>query len=136
MESPAKGAAQYYLYQDNDADASGKGKSFTASTPYTRLKVPPAHLVATLSLVQQKLAHLQIENNSSRHRMRELELELESCKQDVARERQNVMQQEETIARHRVLTKSARRDEENQKRYKDVVEEKKGQHVQLHFINV
>jgi len=90
------------------------------------LNVPLAHLVATLSLVQQKLARLQIENNSSRYRMRELELELESCKQDVARERQNVIQQEEIIARHRVLTKSARKDEENQKRYRDAVEEKKG----------
>ncbi|KAI0051082.1 hypothetical protein FA95DRAFT_1485994 [Auriscalpium vulgare] len=120
VESPAKGGLRYYHYED-DEDQYGDGQ---------------ARLHATLGLVQEKLAHLDAENNTSRRRMRELERELEECKREVARERERVMQREELIIRQRLkneeaLNSKARDDrvpqqtDEEQRRYKEAVEEKK-----------
>lgn len=98
-----------------------------------------ARLISTLALVQQKLAHLDSENTTSRHRMLELERELDGCKQEVVRERERVLQREDIIKRQQMQrsdtaargTKGKGRAEEDvaevQKRYKQAVEEKKGQ---------
>ncbi|KAI0061607.1 hypothetical protein BV25DRAFT_1826312 [Artomyces pyxidatus] len=119
VESPAKGGLQYYPYED-DEDEYGDGQ---------------ARLHATLGLVQQKLAHLDQENNTSRRRMRELERELEECKREVAHERDRVMQREEVILKQRMLREEASNrkgkarvpspSDEDQRRYKEAVEEKK-----------
>ena len=103
------------------------------------LTLATVRLLAALALVQQKLVHLDSENDTSRRRMQELEQELDECKQQVVRERQRVLQREATIARERIQRDSkasvlrgkgkgrAEEDaEEVQSRYKEAVEEKKG----------
>jgi hypothetical protein len=45
-----------------------------------------ACLISALNAVQSKLHHLQSENSISRRRVRELELELETYKEDVAKD--------------------------------------------------
>ncbi|RDX49872.1 hypothetical protein OH76DRAFT_1403113 [Lentinus brumalis] len=65
-----------------------------------------ARLLATLSVVHNKLAYLEAENSVSRRRVRELESELEACKKDVARERTRIIEHEQ----------SAMRDDERQRR--------------------
>jgi hypothetical protein len=96
--------------------------------------------VNTLSIVQSKLAYLESEHNISRRRVQELELELEHCKKDVAKERTRVLQMEmEDVERQHA---AAMRAHANQKgkgkavpssptaqdhaRYREAVEEKKG----------
>ena len=120
-----------------------------------------ARLVATLAVVQNKLSHLEAENSVSRRRVRELELELEACKKDVARERTRIIEHEQSINRDadpqaskkRVASQRERvqQQEDQQKkmeedqaelaaaeaRYKTAVEEKKGEklrwcHVHLY----
>ncbi|GBE85280.1 hypothetical protein SCP_0704670 [Sparassis crispa] len=106
-----------------------------------------ARLLATLNLVQAKLAFLESENSTTRRRVRELEVELEACKHEVAKERTKMIAREEVMApphaditskeRHR-FTNAGRlqkgkaqvrvddRDmSANESRYKEVVEEKK-----------
>lgn len=96
-------------------------------------------MLAALALVQQKLVHLDSENDTSRRRMQELERELDECKQQVIRERHRVLQREDIIARQKIqhdskaslLRKKGKdRAEEDvvevQRRYKEAVEEKKG----------
>lgn len=96
----------------------------------------------TLNNVQSKLQHLEEENGISRRRVRELELELEVCKRDVARERTRVMEREEVIVQQqrdasgilglrRSKGKSRAKDasmdnEVLHDRYREAVEEKKG----------
>ncbi|TFY70332.1 hypothetical protein EVG20_g2673 [Dentipellis fragilis] len=118
IASPAKGGMQYYEYEDDD-DEYGDGK---------------ARLLATLTVVQQKLAHLDAENGTSRRRMRELELELEACKQEVMRERERVIRHEEMLAKHMRESETARFERgrasaqdnaADRQRYKKAVEEKK-----------
>ncbi|PIL22329.1 hypothetical protein GSI_15017 [Ganoderma sinense ZZ0214-1] len=108
-----------------------------------------ARLVATLAVVQNKLSHLEAENSVSRRRVRELELELEACKKEVARERTRIMEHEQSVSRDaepeaskkRVVSQrehlqqqqeQQKKAEENQAelaaaeaRYKAAVEEKK-----------
>ncbi|KZT64268.1 hypothetical protein DAEQUDRAFT_718247 [Daedalea quercina L-15889] len=112
-----------------------------------------AKLFATLNAVQSKLAFLESENTVSRRRVHELELELEACKQEVARERTKVEQREELVARHAAVVlerekeklvdigrqmqsraaEMQRRDAQveagqqniNENKYKEAVEEKK-----------
>lgn len=100
-------------------------------------------LAKTLNVVQSKLAFLESENSISRRRVRELELELEACKQQVARERTKVLEREQvdTDANERRSrpAKSGLRNvgveakEEDAdadiSRYKEAVEEKKGLHI-------
>ncbi|KAA1479615.1 hypothetical protein DENSPDRAFT_855465 [Dentipellis sp. KUC8613] len=118
IASPAKGGMNYYEYKDDDDDY-GDGK---------------ARLLATLTVVQQKLAHLDVENGTSRRRMRELELELEACKKEVMRERERVVRHEETLAKHMGESETARFESgrsgaqdnaADRQRYKEAVEEKK-----------
>lgn len=78
--------------------------------------------------------HLESENSISRRRVRELELELEACKREVARERTRVMEREEVIVQQQQDVERARRgksrvlevEDQTNERYKEVVEEKKG----------
>ncbi|GJE91753.1 Centrosome microtubule-binding domain containing protein [Phanerochaete sordida] len=94
-------------------------------------------LATTLNVVQSKIAHLETENSISRRRVRELELELEECKREVAKERTKVLEREEfdhqapqeRAARH-TRAKAPKQPEpaetdEDIRRYKEAVEEKK-----------
>ncbi|TDL22091.1 hypothetical protein BD410DRAFT_788773 [Rickenella mellea] len=92
------------------------------------------HVVQTLTKLQTRLNQLESENLVSRRRVRELELELESCKADVKRERTRVLEREEIIvAQQREVSKRSKgkgRVFYNdslavEKRYDEVVEEKK-----------
>lgn len=84
-----------------------------------------ARLLTALNAVQSKLSEIENENSISRRRVQELELELEACKQDVARERTRVLEKEEILLQQR--RKLARETQtETDERYKQVVEEKKG----------
>ena len=90
--------------------------------------------------MQSKLAYLESEHNISRRRVQELELELEQCKKDVARERTRVLQVEmEGVERQHAATMKAYADRkgkgravpsspsaEGHARYCEAVEEKKG----------
>ena len=102
----------------------------------------------TLNTVQSKLQQLEEENGISRRRVRELELELEVCKRDVARERTRVLEREEIIVQQQQQRESRRYgngkgkakardasivnvdkergDDLVRERYKEAVEEKKG----------
>lgn len=102
-----------------------------------------ARLIATLSVVQNKLAFLEQENSVSRRRVRELEIELEACKQKVARERTQIMEQsvvrdEEStpgrrVVNQRIQQQKKKAEEEKAEltaaaeRYEQAVEEKKGE---------
>ncbi len=100
-----------------------------------------------MNTIQDKLEHLEDENSISRRRVRELEHELEMCKKEVARERTRVLQKEDTIlqnqreleravadakksmkgkARARDTSMNANAEADASVRYKEVVEEKKG----------
>jgi len=104
-----------------------------------------ARLIMTLNTVQSKLQQLEEENGISRRRVRELEMELDICKRDVARERTRVMEREEIIVQQQRDVKrnikgkskasmrdvsinvSGDRDRDLvRERYKEAVEEKKG----------
>jgi hypothetical protein len=112
----------------------------TVCSPPVSLSSPTqssvARLQSALNLLQRKIAHLDGENHTSRRRMKELERELDVCKQDVERQRELVMRREELLLKHQrgeaATSKSkgkARAVEdtkEEQKRYKEAVEEKKG----------
>lgn len=96
----------------------------------------------TLTIVQSKLAYLESEHGISRRRVQELELELEQCKKDVAKERTRVLQMEiEDVERQHAATMKAYADRkgkgkaapssptataEDRTRYLEAVEEKKG----------
>ncbi|RXW21076.1 hypothetical protein EST38_g4784 [Candolleomyces aberdarensis] len=125
VESPARLGTTYYPYK-------GAGS-----------REAEARLLQTLGQVQSKLQQLNDENGISRRRVRELEMELDECKRDVARERTRLLEQEEVIvqqqrelagatsrakgkAKEKVREKEVVEDsEEVMKRYKDAVEEKK-----------
>ncbi|KAI0366932.1 hypothetical protein BV20DRAFT_971239 [Pilatotrama ljubarskyi] len=103
-----------------------------------------ARLIATLSVVQNKLSQLEAENSVSRRRVRELELELEACKKEVARERTRILEHErsaipdpphEGVHHQRAQQQQQRQQRKAQEdepdlaaaeaRYKSAVEEKK-----------
>ncbi|KAJ7043943.1 hypothetical protein C8F04DRAFT_1361591 [Mycena alexandri] len=81
VESPAKAGGGYNAYAADD-----------------RPRDSEARLLSTLSVVQTKLHQLEDENGISRRRVRELELELEVCKREVARERTRVLELNEASA--------------------------------------
>lgn len=90
--------------------------------------------------MQSKLAYLESEHNISRRRVQELELELEQCRKDVAKEHTRVLQMEiEDVERQHAATMKAYADRkgkgkavplspiaEDRTRYREAVEEKKG----------
>jgi hypothetical protein len=95
----------------------------------------------TLSAVQSQLRDLEDENNISRRRVRELEMELEECKRHVARERTRLIERDElndlvgygkttqtlNKGKGRAVEPSVDTDyDRSHERYKDAVEEKKG----------
>lgn len=95
--------------------------------------------LSILAAVQSRLVHLESENGISRRRVRELERELDACKIEVARERTRVMDRESVFVKQREDTQSPNGkakgkgkstrfedDEVLEKRYREVVEEKKG----------
>ncbi len=89
-----------------------------------------------MNLLQKKIAHLDAENHTSRRRMKELERELDVCRQDVETQRRLVKLREELLVKqHRAgaaasnakgKARSVEDTREEQKRYKQAVEEKKG----------
>ncbi|KAJ3560987.1 hypothetical protein NP233_g10476 [Leucocoprinus birnbaumii] len=116
IESPAKAAAEYYAYRT-------EGK----------LRETETRLLHTLNTVQKRIQQLEEENGISRRRVRELEMELEDCKREVARERTRLIQQEEQVkqAAYRAAKGKARARDLSEdsaqyhERYKEIVEEKK-----------
>ncbi|KIM35865.1 hypothetical protein M413DRAFT_32104 [Hebeloma cylindrosporum] len=129
VESPMKHGAQYYPYKSNE-----------------RPRESEARLLSTLSAVQGQLLDLEEENGISRRRVHELEMELEECKRQVARERTRLFEREEISIRGHANTsyrtggskgrgKAKARDTTGvreglddvrlHERYKEVVEEKK-----------
>ncbi|KAJ3559487.1 hypothetical protein NM688_g313 [Phlebia brevispora] len=121
IESPARAALEYLGYDaQDDAEIN-------------------ARLAATLGIVQAKLANLEAQNGVSRRRVRELELELEQCKQEVARERARVFDREQFITQQRADAKNQRQklaenartaqvrvsEAVDSSRYQEVVEEQK-----------
>ncbi|RPD54654.1 hypothetical protein L226DRAFT_90071 [Lentinus tigrinus ALCF2SS1-7] len=127
IASPSKVEVEFYGYDPKDTTEA------------------EARLIATLSVVQNKLAYLEAENSVSRRRVRELELELEACKKEVVRERTRIMEHEHSIMRDEAapgarraasqrerIQQQKRKAEEDQAglaaaeaRYKAAVEEKK-----------
>ncbi|KAJ7459702.1 hypothetical protein FB451DRAFT_1271215 [Mycena latifolia] len=113
------------------------GGVYNAYAPDDRPRDSEARLLSTLSVVQAKLHQLEDENSISRRRVRELELELEVCKREVAKERTRILerdevqQQEPANARVKGKGKAREADQEAsiagemEKRYREVVEEKK-----------
>ena len=89
-----------------------------------------------MNLLQKKIAHLDVENYTSRIRMKELERELDVCRQDVERQRELVVHSEEylvrqhgaeaTTSKSKGKARSVEVTKEEQMRYKQAVEEKKG----------
>ena len=98
-----------------------------------------------MNLLQKKIAHLDGENHTSRKRMKELERELDVCRQDVEAQRRLVMLREEIlVTQHRAgaatsnskgKARSVEDTKEEQKRYKQAVEEKKGSQI-YHYPSV
>jgi len=89
-----------------------------------------------MNLLQKKITHLDAENHTSRRRMKELERELDICRQDVERQREQVIRREEQwveqqradaiTAKLKGKARAVEDTKEEQKRYKQAVEEKKG----------
>ena len=80
-----------------------------------------AKLVATLGLVQSKLSHLEAENSISRRRVRELEMELEACKREVAKERTRVIEREQLAnARQKAEVRAQKEREREREREREV----------------
>lgn len=141
IESPAKMTAEYYAYRAEGQIRETERESpkhlifaFFLRTLATCFKIE--RLLQTLNTVQRKIQQLEEENCISRRRVRELEMELEDCKREVARERTRLIQQEEILkqqyATHRAPKGKARARDLSadtshlHERYKEVVEEKKG----------
>ena len=96
-------------------------------------------LLPALDALQTRLQTLERENGVSRRRVTELEFELEECKAEVAKERTRVRErerendQEAQIERERERQRHVRgKMREEEKRYREVVEEKKGHLFQLY----
>jgi chromosome segregation ATPase len=95
-----------------------------------------ARLQLAMNHLQKKIAHLDDENHTSRKRMKDLEHELDVCRQDVERQRKLVAQREDLLVGQQRMevagsrTKGKARAMEDaragQERYKQSVEEKKG----------
>ncbi|KAJ8518105.1 hypothetical protein ONZ45_g4789 [Pleurotus djamor] len=119
VESPARPQMSYYKY-----NAEGKPREVDV------------YFITALNEVQTKLYRLEEENSISRRRVRELEMELELCKREVARERTRVLEREDLLVQQQMtaqrLTKDSKgkgreRDdlEAMESKYKEAVEEKK-----------
>lgn len=91
-----------------------------------------ARILATLGVVQTKIAHLESENSINRRRVRELESELEDCRKEVAKERTKLMDQSTEWRSNARSRNPPREPEMNSSRYQEVVEEKKGTYFRLH----
>ncbi|KAJ7696012.1 hypothetical protein B0H17DRAFT_1270306 [Mycena rosella] len=125
----------------NAVESPAKGGGYNAYNPDDRPRDSEARLLSTLSVVQTKLHQLEDENSISRRRVRELELELEVCKREVAKERTRILERDEVSLQQReweaanargkgkgkarAAEYSASIDAEMQERYREVVEEKK-----------
>ncbi|KAI0004640.1 hypothetical protein BJV74DRAFT_389821 [Russula compacta] len=120
VESPAKGQ----LYQPYGDTA----KECRDDEGHARLQL-------AMKLLQKKIAHLDAENHTSRRCMKELEHELDVCRQDVEKQRELVMRREELLvkqqraeaatAKLKGKVRAVEETKEEQKRYKQAVEEKR-----------
>jgi hypothetical protein len=89
-----------------------------------------------MNVLQKKITHLDAENQISRRRMKELERELDVCRQDVERQREQVMRREDLLPKQQrteVATtklkgkvRAVEDAKEEQKLYEQAVEEKRG----------
>lgn len=89
--------------------------------------------VNALETLTRRLRHIEKENATSRRRVTELEMELDTCKQDVVRERTRLhdlsrsQQQKSFSPSKQQRTVSSSSVQESERRYRQVVEEKKGE---------
>lgn len=140
VESPAKGQS-YQPYGDtakDHRDEDGHGLS-PSSFFNPQLKKVSARLQFAMNLLQKKISHLDAENHTSRKRMKELERELDVCRQDVETQRRLIMLREELLVKqHRAGAATSNSKgkarfvedtKEEQNRYKQAVEEKKGSQI-------
>ena len=136
IESPAKGQS-HQPYEDTAKyeDEEGHGLfSFQFLCPPTQNI--SACLQLAMNLLQKRIAHLDMENHTSSKHMKEFEHELDVCRQDVERQRELVMHREEILVKQRRAEPapsnskgkvcSVNDTKEEQKHYKQAVEEKKG----------
>lgn len=103
------------------------------------------YFITALNEVQAKLYRLDEENGISRRRVRELEMELEVCKREVARERTRVLEREEMLVQHKFESerrqakdKGKQKEQDDlevvERRYREAVEEKKGSYIEFPLI--
>jgi hypothetical protein len=133
VESPAKPEQpRHWRYEGGDGIKESEGMSIIYSSMARTEFRDIARLLNTLTAVQTQLAHLEEQNSISRRRIRELEMELEDCKRDVQRERTRVEEREGVIMRLKMEGQQQRegngREAKTAERYRQVVEEKKGEH--------
>jgi len=134
VESPAKGQSYHQPYGNTskvNGDDEGHCLSLSPSLCPPTQNVS-ARLQSAMNVLQKKIAHLDAENQTSRRRMKELERELDVCRQDVERQREQVTRREDLLLKQRPEAKSKGKvravedPKEEQKRYEQAVEEKKG----------
>lgn len=142
VESPAKGQShQPYDIGKDSEDKNGHGLSRPLPLVLLSAHSLSARLQLAMNHLQKKIAHLDSENHTSRKRMKELEHELDVCRQDVERQRKSVAQREDLLVGQQRMevaglrTKGKARAIEDarvgQERYKQSVEEKKGSLLSL-----
>ncbi|OCH92589.1 hypothetical protein OBBRIDRAFT_886090 [Obba rivulosa] len=120
VESPAQVRLEFYQYNPKEDTETA------------------ARIRATLNAVHAKLSRLESEHGVSRKRVRELELELEACKEEIAHQRTKIQERETVIAQqhrqerewHAQRSKSHRGDvveeeDADRSRYKEAVQAKK-----------
>lgn len=93
-------------------------------------------LIQSLASLQTRLNHLESQNLTSRRRIRELELELETCKLEVKREKMKALEKEEIIVTQQRdfqrwksdMKHSLHHNSDAEERYQEVMAEKKGEY--------
>lgn len=139
LGSPPRKKQEWRTYVGGDGGEHAEG-TYIISRTWIHLTVTfiyVVELLKTLTTLQTRLNQLESQNLVSRRRVRELELELETCKLEVKRERTRVLEREEIIVAQQKdfqkrrsipskLPERAASDPVNESRYNEVVEEKKG----------
>ena len=137
---------RYWIVIPSEVQGLGRSK---VMSPYVyvhhiNLNFVLARLVASLNSLHARLTHLENENSIARRRVRELEYELEQCKQDVVRERSRMMESQDAIdanarlpgpstLRAKGKEERTREVDQSMSKYLEIVEEKKGS-VILHLV--
>ena len=98
VESPAKLIPRRHAYHSKGKLVEIDGEHSVRSC-YLSSRLHTAYLLTTLNAVQSKLLHLESENSISRRRVRELEVELNTCQREVARDRVCIAERKDDTCR-------------------------------------